>query len=81
MNDYDIKYRYIKTTNGITSGDLYKLENIFNYSRDKKKIKEFRKEVEDYERNIRETAEKIQHDRLKEVKKNGEIDLRFHKAK
>ena len=66
MNDNDIKYRYIKTANGITPEDLYKLENIFNYNRDKKVIKEIRKEVEDYERKIRETAEKIEHDRLKE---------------
>jgi len=44
-------------------------------------IKEIRKEVEDYEKKIRERAEKIERERLKEVKKNGEIDLRFHKAK
>ena len=65
MNDNDIKYRYIKTSNGITAGDLYKLENIFNYNRDKKVINEIRKEVEDYERKIRETAEKIEHDKSK----------------
>jgi len=66
MNDNDIKYRYIKTANGITPEDLYKLENIFNYNRDKKVIKEIRKEVQDYERKIREIAEKIERDRLKE---------------
>jgi len=68
MNDNDIKYRYIKTTNGITAENLYKLENIFNYNRDKKVIKEIRKEVEDYERKIKETAEKIESKRLKEGK-------------
>ena len=68
MNDNDIKYRYIKTANGITPEDLYKLENVFNYNQDKKVIKEIRKEVEDYERNIRETAEKIERERLKESK-------------
>ena len=66
MNDNDIKYRYIKTANGITPEDLYKLENSFNYNLDKEKIKEIRKEVEDYERKIWETAEKIERDRLKE---------------
>jgi len=65
MNDNDIKYRYIKTANGITPEDLYKLENVFNYNRDKKVIKEIRKEVEDYERKIRETAEKIEREHLK----------------
>jgi len=67
MNDNDIKYRYIKTTNGISPEDLNKLENIFDYYRDKKVIKEIRKEVEDYEKIIRERAEKIERDRLKEL--------------
>ena len=68
MNDNDIKYRYIKSTNGITPENLYKLENVFHYSRDKKMIKEIRKIVEDYERNIRETAEKIERERRKTSK-------------
>ena len=66
MNDNDIKYRHVKTTNGITAENLYKLESIFNYNRDKEKIKVIRKEVEDSERKIREIAEKIERDRLKE---------------
>jgi len=66
MNDNDIKYRYIKATNGITTDNLYKLENIFNYNPDKEKIKEIRKEVEDYEKKIRERAEKLERERLKE---------------
>jgi len=66
MNDNDIKYRYIKTTNGITAENLYKLENIFIYNRNKKLINEIRKEVDDYERKIRETSEKIERDKLKE---------------
>ena len=64
----DIKYRYIKTTNGITAGDLFKLENIFNYNRDMEKIKVIRKEVEDYERKIRETVEKIEQEKFNESK-------------
>jgi len=63
MNDNDIKYRYIKTANGITPEDLYKLENVFNYNQDKKVIKEIRKEVEDYERKVMETAEKLERER------------------
>ena len=68
MNDNDIKYRYIKTTNGINAENIYKIENIFNYNRDKKLIKEIRKEVVDYERRIRETVEEIERDRLKSTK-------------
>ena len=70
MNDNDIKYRYIKITYGITPENRYKLENIFNYNRDEEKIKVIRKEVEDYERKIRERAEKMEQDRLKEAKVN-----------
>ena len=66
--EYDIKYRYIKTANGITPKDLYKLENIFNYNRDKEMIKKIRKEVVDTERKISETAEKMERERLKEGK-------------
>ena len=66
LNNNDIKYRYIKTTNGITAENLYKLENIFNYNRDKEKIKVIRNEVEDYEKIIRERAEKLELERLKE---------------
>jgi len=68
LNDNDIKYRYVKTANGITPEDLYKLENIFKYNRDKKVIKEIRKVVDDYERKIREAAEKLERERLKEGK-------------
>jgi len=68
MNDNDIKYRYIKPINGINAENIYKIENIFNYNRDKKLIKEIRKEVVDYERRIRETVEEIERDRLKSTK-------------
>jgi transcriptional regulator of heat shock response len=71
MNDNDIKYRYIKTANRITPENLNKLENIFNFNRDKKVIKEIRKEVEDYERKVMETAEKIEREHLKEGKQNS----------
>ncbi len=40
MSDNDLKYRYIKSTNGISSENLGKLEDIFQFNRDKKKIKE-----------------------------------------
>ena len=66
LNDNDIKYRFNKTTNEITPENLYKLETIFNYNRDKNVIKEIRKEVEDYEKKIKERAEKLESERLKE---------------
>ena len=44
LKDSDIKYRYIKAANGISPEELDKLENLFHYNRDKKKIKEIRTE-------------------------------------
>ena len=66
MNDNDIKYRYIKISNGISPENLNKLENIVNYNRDKKVINEIRKEVEDFERRVRERGAAIERDRSKE---------------
>lgn len=68
MNDNDIKYRYIKSTNGISPENIYKLENIFNYNRDKKMINKIRNEVEEYERKVMETAEKIERERIMDAK-------------
>ena len=68
LKDNDLKYRYIKSINEINPENLYKLEDIFQYNRDKKLIKEIRGNVEDYERNIREAAEKIERERLKNDK-------------
>jgi hypothetical protein len=70
MTDNDLKYRYIKSTNGIGGWNLNKLEDIFQYNRDKKLIQEIRGNVEDYERNIREVAEKIEREKLKNNKAN-----------
>ncbi|BBE16091.1 hypothetical protein AQPE_0228 [Aquipluma nitroreducens] len=60
MTDNDLKYRYIKSTNGISAGNLRKLEDIFHYHRDKKKIREIRGRVEEYEKGISETAKKME---------------------
>ncbi len=68
LKDNDLKYRYVKSINGINPENLYKLEDIFQYNRDKKLIMEIRENVEGYERNIREVAEKIERERLKNDK-------------
>lgn len=65
LKDNDLKYRYIKSINGINPENLYKLEDIFQYNRDKKLIKEIRENVEQYERDVKEVAEKIERERLK----------------
>jgi len=68
LKDNDLKYRYIKSINGINPENLYKLEDIFQYNRDKKRMKEILVNVEEYERNIKEVAEKIERERLKNDK-------------
>ena len=70
LKDNDLKYRHIKSINGINPENLYKLEEIFQYNRDKKLIKEIRGNVEEYERNVKEVAEKIERERLKNNKAN-----------
>lgn len=65
LKDSDIIYRYIKAANGISPEELDKLENVFHYNRDKKKIKEIRQNVEDYERKAKKRAEALERARLK----------------
>lgn len=67
LNDMDIKYRYIKASNGISPEELDKLENLFHYNRDKKIIKEIRQNVIDYERKAKKRAEDLERARLKEA--------------
>lgn len=66
LKDNDLKYRYIKSTNGITPENIYKLENIFHYQRDKKLIREIRGKVDEYEHKINEVAQKLVHNRMNE---------------
>jgi hypothetical protein len=65
LEDNDLKYRYIKSTNGINPEKLYKLEDIFQYNRDKKLIKEIRENVEEYERKLIEIAKEIERNQIK----------------
>ena len=68
MTDNDLKYRYIKSTNGISPENLYKLEDIFHFNPDKKLIREIRQNVEIWEENVQNTTEKIEHEKLRNSK-------------
>lgn len=68
MTDNDLKYRYIKSTNGISQENLKKLEDIFHYNRDKKLIREIRGKVEEYELKLNKAAEKLERERLNSTK-------------
>ena len=64
LKDNDVKYRYIKSTNGINSANLNMLEDVFYYQRDKNKIREIRQKVEEYERKLIENAKEFERNRI-----------------
>ena len=68
MTDNDLKYRYIKLTDGINSVNLGKLEDIFHFNPDEKLIREIRQNVENWEKTIQNTAEKLEHKKLRNSK-------------
>ncbi|KAA6342132.1 hypothetical protein EZS27_010087 [termite gut metagenome] len=55
--DNDLKYRYIKMQGRTTNENVYKLETLFEYS---DSVFIIRKQVEEYERLVKEQAEKIE---------------------
>ncbi len=52
--DNDLKYRYIKMKGEALPDRIAKLEEIFELHRDNAKIREMKKDVEEYERTIRQ---------------------------
>lgn len=66
LTDNDLKYRYIKAFNKADTTNIYKLEEIFEYNRDIKAIKEIRKSVEKYERDLVDRARRLEQAKLKE---------------
>ena len=52
--DNDLKYRYIKMKGEATTKRLSELENIFEINRDNAKIRQMLKNVEEYERAVKE---------------------------
>ena len=70
LSDNDIKYRYIKMYGEISLENLLKLESVFTYNRDKKKISIIRKQVEKYEELVKEQAEKLERKRLEDSEAN-----------
>lgn len=66
LSDNDLKYRYIKAFNKADSVSVYKLEDIFEYNRDSKVIKEIRQSVEKYEQDVIDKARRMEQAKLKE---------------
>lgn len=63
--DNDLKYRYIKMKSEATPERIAELEEIFELNRDNAKIRQMKKDVEQYERTIRQKIVLEEQARLK----------------
>lgn len=65
--DNDLKYRYIKMKGEATPKRISELENMFEVNRDNDKIQQVSKDVENYERTIKEKAALDEQARLRQL--------------
>lgn len=68
--DNDLKYRYIKMKGEATPERIAELEEIFELNRDNAKIREMKRDVEEYERTIKRKVQLEEQARLKEREAN-----------
>ena len=64
--DNDLKYRYLKMKGEATPDRITKLEEIFELHRDNAKIRQIKRDVEEYERTIQRKVQLEEQARLKE---------------
>lgn len=64
--DNDLKYRYLKMKGEATPDRIAELEGIFELHRDNAKIREMKKDIEEYERTIQRKVQLEEQARLKE---------------
>ena len=63
--DNDLKYRYIKMKGEATPDRIAELEELFELNRDNSKIRQMKKDVEEYEQAIRQRIALEEQTRLK----------------
>ena len=68
--DNDLKYRYIKMKGKATSDRIAELEEIFELNRDNAKIRQMKRDVEEYERTVRQKVILEEQARLREREAN-----------
>lgn len=68
--DNDLKYRYLKMKGEATPERIAELEEIFELHRDIAKIREMKRDVEEYERTIQRKVQLEEQARLKEQEAN-----------
>lgn len=66
LADNDLKYRYVKAFSKTDTSSIYKLEDVFEYNRNSKVIREIRKSVEQYEQDVTDRARRLEQAKLKE---------------
>jgi HAMP domain-containing protein len=64
FRDNDLKYRYVKMHDGATAGEIKALETIFTYDRNPDSIKIIHRQVIQYERLVKEQADKTEQAKL-----------------
>lgn len=64
--DNDLKYRYIKMKSEATPERIAELEELFELNRDNAKIRQMKKDVEEYEQTIKQKVQLEEQARLKE---------------
>lgn len=67
IRDNDLKYRYIKMKGDATSQRISELEDLFEINRDNAKIKQIRKDVDDFERAVKEKATLDEQNRIRQL--------------
>ena len=76
--DNDLKYRYLKMKGEATPERIAELEEIFELNRDNAKIREMKRDVEEYERTIQRKVQLEEQAKLKEreaEKLNGILQI------
>lgn len=76
--DNDLKYRYIKMKGEATPERIAELEELFELYRDAAKIREMKRDVEEYERTIQRKVQLEEQAKLKEreaEKLNGILQI------
>lgn len=66
-DDNDLKYRYIKMKGDASPQRIAELEDLFEINRDNTKIRQLRKDVEEYERAVKERAALEEQTRLRQI--------------
>ncbi len=78
--DNDLKYRYIKMKGEATPERIAELEEIFEINRDNAKIRQMKKDIEEYERTVKQKMQLEEQTRLKQQAVKA-LDIKVNEMK